>query len=63
MSAQRVAALAGAGDIYVTSTVADLVAGSDISFSAVGLRELKGIPEPRHIYRVDRGKVLHSFVG
>ena len=59
----RVAALAGAGDIYVTSTVADLVAGSDISFSAVGLRELKGIPEPRHIYRVDRGKVLHSFVG
>jgi class 3 adenylate cyclase/pimeloyl-ACP methyl ester carboxylesterase len=49
----RVAALAGAGDIYVTSTVTDLVAGSNVSFSEVGLRDLKGIPEPRRIYRVD----------
>ncbi len=40
----RVAALAGAGEVLVTSTVRDLVAGSGIEFSDRGRHELKGVP-------------------
>lgn len=39
----RVAALAGPGEVLVSSTVTDLVAGSDLQFRDRGLRELKGI--------------------
>jgi class 3 adenylate cyclase/pimeloyl-ACP methyl ester carboxylesterase len=48
----RVAALAGPGEIYTSSTVKDLVAGSTIAFAEIGLRDLKGVPEPKFIYRV-----------
>jgi class 3 adenylate cyclase len=40
----RVAALAGPGEVLVTSTVRDLVAGSGIEFSERGRYELKGVP-------------------
>jgi pimeloyl-ACP methyl ester carboxylesterase len=40
----RVAGLAGAGEVLVSSTVKDLVAGSGIEFTERGVRELKGIP-------------------
>jgi class 3 adenylate cyclase/pimeloyl-ACP methyl ester carboxylesterase len=40
----RVAALAGAGEVLVTSTVRDLVAGSGIVFTDRGRRSLKGVP-------------------
>lgn len=40
----RVAELAGPGDVLVTRTVADLVAGSGIEFEDRGLSSLKGIP-------------------
>jgi class 3 adenylate cyclase/alpha-beta hydrolase superfamily lysophospholipase len=40
----RVAALAGSGEVLVTSTVKDLVAGSDLDFQDRGLTELKGVP-------------------
>ncbi len=40
----RVAGLAGPGDVLVTSTVRDLVAGSGIEFSERGTHELKGVP-------------------
>jgi pimeloyl-ACP methyl ester carboxylesterase len=40
----RVAALAGAGDVLVTSTVRDLVAGSGLEFAERGRHELKGVP-------------------
>jgi class 3 adenylate cyclase len=40
----RVAALAGAGEVLVTSTVRDLVAGSGIEFAERGTHELKGVP-------------------
>jgi class 3 adenylate cyclase/pimeloyl-ACP methyl ester carboxylesterase len=40
----RVAALAGAGEVLVTSTVRDLVAGSGIGFADRGHHELKGVP-------------------
>jgi class 3 adenylate cyclase len=40
----RVAALAGPGEVLVTSTVRDLVAGSGIEFTDRGRHELKGVP-------------------
>jgi pimeloyl-ACP methyl ester carboxylesterase len=40
----RIASLAGAGEIVVSSTVRDLVAGSGLRFADRGRHELKGIP-------------------
>ena len=40
----RVAAAAGAGEVLVSRTVRDLVAGSGIAFEDRGLHELKGVP-------------------
>ena len=48
----RVAALAGPGEVLVSSTVRDLVAGSGIEFEDRGLHELKGLDEPRRLYAV-----------
>jgi class 3 adenylate cyclase len=48
----RVAALAGGGEVLVSSTVRDLVAGSGISFEERGEHELKGVPEKWRIYAV-----------
>jgi class 3 adenylate cyclase len=42
----RVSALAGAGEVLVSSTVRDLVAGSGLRFEDRGFRELKGVPDP-----------------
>jgi class 3 adenylate cyclase len=50
----RVAALAGAGEVLVTSTVRDLVAGSGIQFADRGRRVLKGVPGEWHILAADR---------
>jgi class 3 adenylate cyclase len=41
---QRVSATAGSGEVLVTSTVKDLVAGSNIEFMDRGEHELKGVP-------------------
>ena len=48
----RVAALAGPGEVLVSSTVRDLVAGSGIEFEDRGLHELKGLDEPRRLFAV-----------
>ena len=48
----RVAARAGAGEVLVTSTTHDLVAGADLEFEDRGPRELKGIPEPWRLFSV-----------
>jgi class 3 adenylate cyclase len=40
----RISALAGAGEILVSSTVKDLVVGSGLDFEDRGSRELKGVP-------------------
>ncbi len=40
----RVAALAGGGEVLVTGTVRDLVAGSGIEFEDRGRQTLKGVP-------------------
>lgn len=43
--AARVSAQAGAGEVLVSRTVKDLVAGSGISFEDRGTHELKGVPD------------------
>jgi class 3 adenylate cyclase len=48
----RVAALAGTGEVLVSSTVKDLVAGSGLAFEDAGEHELKGVPDRWHLYRV-----------
>jgi class 3 adenylate cyclase len=48
----RVAALAGASEVLVSSTVKDLVAGSGLAFEDAGEHELKGVPDHRRLYRV-----------
>ena len=48
----RVAALAGAGEVFVSSTVKDLVAGSGIEFLDRGEHELKGVPGTWRVYQV-----------
>jgi len=49
----RVAALAGPGEVLVSSTVRDLVAGSGIVFRERGRHELKGIPGEWRLYAVE----------
>ena len=48
----RVAALAGPGEILATSTVKDLVAGSDVVFEELGEHELKGVPGSWRVFAV-----------
>ncbi len=50
----RIAARADPGEILVSSTVKDLVAGSGIMFTDRGLHSLKGLPDEWRLYRVDR---------
>jgi pimeloyl-ACP methyl ester carboxylesterase len=50
----RVAALAGADEVLVSSTVKDLVAGSGLRFTDRGSQSLKGIPGEWQIYAVER---------
>jgi pimeloyl-ACP methyl ester carboxylesterase len=50
----RVAALAGAGEVLVSSTVKDLVAGSGLNFCDRGSQPLKGVPGEWHIFSVER---------
>jgi pimeloyl-ACP methyl ester carboxylesterase len=46
----RVGALAGPGQVLVSSTVKDLVLGSGLRFDDRGEHELKGVPEPWHLF-------------
>jgi DNA-binding NarL/FixJ family response regulator len=48
----RVAGSAPPGEIVVSSTVKDLVAGSGIEFADRGEHELKGVPDPWRLYAV-----------
>ena len=50
--AARVAALAGAGETLVSSTVKDLVVGSGICFEDRGPHALKGVPGEWRLYEV-----------
>lgn len=48
----RIAALAGPGEVVVSSTVKDLVVGSDIRFEDRGEHELKGVPSTWRLHAV-----------
>jgi len=48
----RVASQAGPGEVLVTSTVKDLVAGSGLEFEDRGAAELKGVPGEWRLYAV-----------
>jgi class 3 adenylate cyclase len=50
----RVGALAGGDEVFVSSTVKDLVAGSGLSFADRGMHALKGVPGDWHIFAVAR---------
>ena len=50
--AARVAGMAGAGEVLVSSTVKDLVAGSGIAFEDRGEHELKGVPQAWRLFSV-----------
>ena len=50
----RVAAAARPGEVLVSRTVADLVAGSGIPFRDRGTHQLKGVPGHWQLYAVDR---------
>jgi class 3 adenylate cyclase len=48
--AARIQGLAGAGDILVSSTVRDIVVGSDTRFEDCGRHALKGVPGEWHLF-------------
>ena len=48
----RVASYAGAGEVLVSHTVRDLVAGSGIRFQDRGLHNLKGVPGSWQLFAV-----------
>jgi class 3 adenylate cyclase len=49
----RVSAEAAAGEVLVSSTVKDLVAGSGIGFHDRGMHQLKGIPGDWRLFAVE----------
>jgi class 3 adenylate cyclase len=51
----RVGAAAGPGEVWVSRTVRDLVAGSGIEMAPRGTHSLKGVPEPWELFSVVDG--------
>ena len=47
----RIAALAAPSEVLVSSTVRDLVSGSELTFEDAGEHQLKGVPDRWHLYR------------
>jgi pimeloyl-ACP methyl ester carboxylesterase/class 3 adenylate cyclase len=54
--ASRVAGLAAAGEVLVSGTVRDLVAGSGLRFRDRGSHAIKGLPEELRLFVVDGGQ-------
>src|SRR5204863_6361333 len=52
--ANRVMSAAEPGEVLVSGTLRDLVAGSGLEFSDHGLRELKGVPGEWHLWALVR---------
>ena len=53
--AARVAALATGGQVLISSTVRDLVAGSNLSFRDFGTRAIKGLSEDVRLFAIANG--------
>ena len=56
----RVASLADPGEVLVSRTVRDLVAGSGLTFADRGEHELKGVPDRWQVYAASRGAIANS---
>ena len=56
----RVSALAGPGEVLVSSTVKDLVTGSSVDFVERGQHELKGVPGTWRLFAVDLS-LIHIY--
>ncbi len=56
----RVAKEAEPGEVLVSSTVKDLVAGSGLRFRERGTAALKGVPDEWRLYAVERSGVSHA---
>jgi class 3 adenylate cyclase len=54
----RISSLAAPGEVLVSSTVKDLVAGSGLRFEDRGDHQLKGIPEKWHLFALSRERTL-----
>jgi class 3 adenylate cyclase len=52
VTGSRISSLAEAGEVLVSSTVKDLVAGSGFAFETRGEHELKGVPGSWRLYAV-----------
>jgi class 3 adenylate cyclase len=52
----RIASLAQPGQVLVSSTVKDLVAGSGITFEDAGEHQLKGVPDRWRLFRAVDGR-------
>ena len=50
--AARIMAIASPGEILVSGTVRDVLAGTDIGFGDRGIHELKGLSDPKHVFAV-----------
>ncbi|MGH7374343.1 MAG: adenylate/guanylate cyclase domain-containing protein, partial [Candidatus Rokuibacteriota bacterium] len=50
----RVAAVAGPDEVWVSSTVKDLVAGAGLRFNDRGLHSLRGVPDEWRLFAVER---------
>lgn len=61
--AARVSAKADAGEVLVSSTVKDLVAGSRLEFSERGTHQLKGVPGEWQLYAVEQQSAVRSAGG
>ena len=55
--AARVMGQAGPGQVLVSTTVRELMAGSGLGFVDLGARELKGFTEPWRLFALDRATV------
>jgi class 3 adenylate cyclase len=51
----RIMSLAGSGEVFVSRTVKDLVAGSGLRFVDRGIHRLKGVAEEWQIYALEQG--------
>jgi class 3 adenylate cyclase len=54
--AARICALAGAGEVLVSNTVRDLVAGANLRFGDHGFHALKGLDEAVHLFWLETGQ-------
>ena len=58
--ASRILSLAGPGDVLVSRTVRDLVAGSGLHFIDRGTHALKGIPDKWQVLAATEAAPVHA---